>query len=188
MNLGAYREDPLADNIIYLWILPSLAILGFMFYPEAEPIAVFIGSAVIFLMIVLSVLMKIKKWHYYLGFRGLATVIYLDLTSVFMALTIIRAGGGVVISSILLVMLILTIFIALRFPNFVLTEANEPRTKIGKTIVSFAYLGSAAAAAIGYWSVNGFGASLVLTIVFVLFLIVIALAHASFRLTLKRSE
>ncbi|WP_080848713.1 hypothetical protein [Cytobacillus gottheilii] len=188
MNLGAYREDPLADNIIYLLILPSLAVLGFMFYPEAEPIAVVIGSVIIFLMIALSVFMKFKKWHYYLGFRGLITVIYLDLTSVFMALTIIRAGGGIVISSILLVMLMLTIFIAHTFPNFILVEANEPRTKIGKAIISFAYLGSGTAAAIGYWSVNGFGASLVLTTVFVLFLIVIALAHASFRLTLKRSE
>lgn len=188
MNLGAYREDPLADNIIYLWILPSLAILGFMFYPEANPVAVIIGGAVIFFMLVLSVFVKIRKWHYYLGFRGFITVIYLDLTSVFMVLTIIRAGGGVLIAIILLMMFILTIFVAHKYPKFILTEANEPSTKMGKTIIVLAYLGSCAAAAIGYWSVNGFGASLVLTIVSVLFLIVIALAHASFHMTLKQFQ
>jgi hypothetical protein len=188
VNFGAYREDPLADNIIYLWILPSLAILGFMFYPEANPVAVVIGGAVIFFMLVLSVLMKIKKWHYYLGFRGFITVIYLDLTSVFMALMIIRAGGSILIAIILLVMFILTVFVAHKYPKFILTEANEPSTKIGKTIIFFAYLGSGAAATIGYWSVNGFGASLVLTFVFILFLIVIALAHASFYMTLKQSQ
>ncbi|MBU8881373.1 hypothetical protein BGM26_20855 [Bacillus sp. FJAT-29790] len=180
MNLGPYKEDPLANNVIPLCILPIISILCFIFYPDSNGTAIFIGSIFIVMMVAVSVIIKIKKWQYYLGARLGGMALFLDCTALFLALTISRMYNNATPAIMLILFLAISIILGHKYAKPILSEVNSPQTRIGKFILFLGFFGSGIGSLVGYWSVKTIGAHIAAPVSFMLILIGVVMVHANF--------
>lgn len=182
MNLGPYREDPLANNVIPSAILPIISIFCFMFYPDKSDTAVIIGIIASLLMVIASVITKLKNLQYYLNWRLGIMLLFFDSMMLFFALTIARAYGKFLPGILLLLLMLAVIVLSHKFAETLLGEIHSPKTKIGKMIVLLGFIGSGAGAMIGYISTKTIGAHIAAPIIFIVALIVVGIFHARFQL------
>ncbi|WP_316572862.1 hypothetical protein [Neobacillus sp. YIM B06451] len=182
MNLGPYREDPLANNVIPFAIFPLISIFSFMFYPDKSDTAVIVGIIAGLVMVAASVVTKVKKLQYYLNWRLGMVLLFTDSMMLFFALTIARAYGKLLPGILLLLLMLTVIVLSHKFAETLLDEIHSPKTKFGKGLILIGTVGSGVGAMIGYISTQTIGVHIAGPVGFAVMLIVVGIIHARFQL------
>ncbi|WP_210367895.1 hypothetical protein [Bacillus sp. REN3] len=182
MNLGPYREDPLANNVIPFALFPIISIFGFMFFPDKSDTPVIVGSIAIAVMVAASAVTKVKNLQYYLNWRLGIVLLFVDSMMVFFALTIARAYGKALPGILLLLLMLAAVVLSHKYAEGFLDEIHSPKTKLGIGILLIGLGGSSAGALIGYLSTQTLGVHIAGPVLFAAMLIVVSIIHARFQL------
>lgn len=129
--------------------------------------------------LILILISKIRKWHYSKMFRLVFGLIQINVSAILVAVFITRMLNESLGFLFLLIFLhIITVCVSHIYRHRIISELINPKTVLGKILVSFGLIGGGVAGILSYWAAQSLSGIIVGSFMYTLMLLVVVIFHA----------
>lgn len=160
-------------------ILPIFFSLLATVFPNPSYLIGICSIAYSLILLIFILISKKRKWHYNKMFRLVFGLVQFNVSTILVAVFVTRMlNGSLGFLFLLIVLHILTIFMAHIYRRKIISELIKPKTVLGKILVSFGLMGGGLAGIISYWAAQSMSGIVVGSFIYALMLLVVVIVHA----------
>jgi hypothetical protein len=176
---GIEQVEPQYQGFYQGIVFPIFISIMLSVFPEPSLFVALMSGLYCVVIGVVMLISKAKKWHRYTKFRYIFSFSIIDSSTVMVAIFITRIlDGGIGLFLVLVALLLLAMIVGHRYRRRIGEELTEPKTVIGKVLISFGSLGGGLAALLAYWSTQFVSGIFVGAFIYGGMLLVVLIFHA----------